>query len=405
MKKLFSSGNICKIVGNAFETAGGLLSIIAAVFLCCGCKNASRSGNEAAAMSKSFFDGGILKYAEYLKMSGDTLRTVNEWEGKNPVTETFILVPRDSVKILAANPNAIPVPVKSCVCMSTSFLAYLDILGQDGGVKALSGTQFVYNDHIRKLIKEGEILDIGAETSPNYELIMSLKPDVVFAYGISGNDNTYIDKLRHLGLRVIPLNDYLERTPLAKLEYIKMFGTLTGTRAAADSIFAAREASYLKIKNECAKSLADKHMPATRVLLNMPFKGVWYIPGGKNYTSNLIKDAGGDILGSDPDATTSSQVSFETIYSFASRADIWLHPNSVSTLAALAADNQMYKNIPAFEDGAVFNNTKRSTPGGGSDFWETGAVEPQEILQDLIQILHPDLAQPGRTLKYYIQLK
>lgn len=398
MKKDFSARLV-------FNIAGGLFFIYAIMLFAVSCKNSAKRANEVSAMSKSVFDGGALKYSEYLKMSGDTLKTINEWEGKSAVTEIFILVPRDSAKLLAENPNAIPVPIKTCICMSTSFLAYLDVLGQTDGVKALSGTQFVYNKHIKQLIKGGKIADIGAETSPNYELMMSIKPDVVFAYGISGNDNTYIDKLRHLGLRVIPVNDYLEKTPLAKMEYIKMFGTLTGTRGAADSIFASREGDYLKIKSNCAKALADKHMPATRVLINMPFKGVWYIPGGKNYTSNLIKDAGGEILGADPDASASSQVSFETVYSLASRADVWLHPNTVSTLSVLLADNPMYKNIPAFQDGAVFNNIKRSTPGGGSDFWETGAVEPQEILLDLIQILHPDLGQKGRALKYYIQLK
>jgi iron complex transport system substrate-binding protein len=289
--------------------------------------------------------------------------------------------------------------------MSTSFLAYLNALGQSTAVKALSGTQFVYNEDVKKLIAAGGITDIGAETSPNYEKIMSLKPDVIFAYGISGNDNTYIEKLRHLGLRVIPLNDYLERTPLAKMEYLKFFGLVTGTERSADSIFASRANEYVKIKNDCAKALENRNIKETKVLLNMPFKGIWYIPGGKNYTSNLIKDAGGEILGTDPEGTSSAQVSFEKIYALAAHADVWLHPNTVSTLSALAADNPLYKNIPAFAKKQVYNNTKRSTPGGGSDFWEGGAVEPQEILQDLIQIMHPEIAQKGRELKYYILLK
>lgn len=386
---------------------GGLFFLLMLTFVSAGCLNAVRSDNKRIAKSNE--DGisvvNSMQYAEYLKISGDTVETINDWKGKAPVAETFILVPRDSVKLLANNPNAIPVPVRSCVCMSTSFLAYLNVLGQSSSVKALSGTQFVYNEDVKKLIAEGKIADIGAESAPNYEKIMSLKPDVIFAYGISGNDNTYIEKLRHLGLRVIPINDYLERTPLAKMEYFKFFGLVTGTEHSADSIFASRAKAYVKIKNDCAKGLADRHIKKTKVLLNMPFKGIWYIPGGKNYTSNLIKDAGGEILGTDPEGSSSAQVSFEKIYALAAHADIWLHPNTVSTFAALAADNPLYKKIPAFSKKQVYNNTKRSTPGGGSDFWESGAVEPQEILQDLIQIMHPELAPKGRELKYYIPLK
>ncbi len=391
----------------SFRTTGGLFFLLMLTFVSAGCRNSARSDNKCIAEfngdSISVVDS--MQYAEYLKISGDTVETINDWKGKAPVAETFILVPRDSAKLLANNPNAIPVPVRSCVCMSTSFLAYLNVLGQSSSVKALSGTQFVYNEDVKKLIAEGKIADIGAESAPNYEKIMSLKPDIIFAYGISGNDNTYIEKLRHLGLRVISINDYLERTPLAKMEYFKFFGLVTGTEHAADSIFASRAKEYVKIKNDCAKELAGRHINKTKVLLNMPFKGIWYIPGGKNYTSNLIKDAGGEILGTDPEGSSSAQVSFEKIYALAADADIWLHPNTVSTFAALAADNPLYKKIPAFYKKQVYNNTKRSTPGGGSDFWESGAVEPQEILQDLIQIMHPELAPKGRELKYYIPLK
>jgi len=262
----------------SFRITGGLFFLLMLTFVSAGCRNSARSDNKCIAEfngdSISVVDS--MQYAEYLKISGDTVETINDWKGKAPVAETFILVPRDSVKLLANNPNAIPVPVRSCVCMSTSFLAYLNVLGQSSSVKALSGTQFVYNEGVKKLIAEGKIADIGAESAPNYEKIMSLKPDVIFAYGISGNDNTYIEKLRHLGLRVIPINDYLERTPLAKMEYFKFFGLVTGTEHAADSIFASRAKEYVKIKNDCAKKLADKHIKKTKVLLNMPFKDMVY---------------------------------------------------------------------------------------------------------------------------------
>ena len=55
----------------------------------------------------------------------------------------------------------------------------------------------------------------------------------------------------------------------------------------------------------------------------------------------------------------------------------------------------------------MFNNVKRVTPEGGSDYWESGAVNPAEILKDLIQIFHPDIAEknfPGREMVYYIRL-
>ena len=54
-------------------------------------------------------------------------------------------------------------------------------------------------------------------------------------------------------------------------------------------------------------------------------------------------------------------------------------------------------------NGQVYNNTRRRTPAGGSDFWESGAVHPELILQDLTAIFYP--ASGIDTLTYYQRLK
>jgi iron complex transport system substrate-binding protein len=86
------------------------------------------------------------------------------------------------------------------------------------------------------------------------------------------------------------------------------------------------------------------------------------------------------------------------------RADYWLHPNSINTLDELQRNDPRYATIPAFRQHRVFNNSLRSTPQGGSDFWESGVVRPHIILRDVISILHPDLL-PEHRLVYYKQLQ
>ena len=34
----------------------------------------------------------------------------------------------------------------------------------------------------------------------------------------------------------------------------------------------------------------------------------------------------------------------------------------------------------------IYNNTRRETPAGGNDFWESGCVHPSMILEDLVSI-------------------
>ena len=52
----------------------------------------------------------------------------------------------------------------------------------------------------------------------------------------------------------------------------------------------------------------------------------------------------------------------------------------------------------------MWNNNRRSTSGGGNDFYESGIMHPDVILADLISIFHPDL-MPGYEPRYYTRLK
>ena len=144
-----------------------------------------------------------------------------------------------------------------------------------------------------------------------------------------------------------------------------------------------------------------------KVLINLPFKDIWYVPGSKNYTSILIADAGGRILGSVEGESISSREGFEKMYTLGKEADVWINLNNFSTIGGLLNENPLYKNLQVVKNSQLFNNIKRSTSVGGSDFWESGAVEPAEILKDLITIFHPDVAEAefgSRPMKYYIQL-
>ncbi len=347
------------------------------------------------------------KYAQYFSVSGgnSNIKTVtikNTWSGKAK-DDTYTLVPRDCTALLSKNLYALPYPLKSIVCMSSSHVAYLAALGEERCIKGISGTRFIYNTSVQELIKSGAIEDVGAETLPDYERIMYMKPDAVIAYGISGANNSYIEKLQKLGIKVLTIGDYLENSPLGKMEYLKLFGELTGKRDMADSLFARKANEYLSLKKRISESLGNSKR--TQVMLNAPYNGIWYIPGSENYISQLVRDAGGIILGSRENEVQSAQLGFEQAYIYALQADIWLHPNTINKMDELAAANSLFKNIPAFKNGHIYNNTLRNTPEGGSDFWETGAIEPHIILHDLAHILHPELFEEEYNFKYYLKLE
>lgn len=307
-----------------------------------------------------------MEYACWFGLSGDTLVVTSPYDGTKDTT----LLHR----------------AERLVCMSASHVGYLEALGADSLVTAVSGVRYLANAKVRE-----SAVDIGYDSSPDFETIVRLNPDYVLMYAISQADTPAITKLRDLGIQVLILHEHLEPHPLGRAEYIKLFGTFAGCPDKADSIFTAVRDNYLSL------AVPEKHV---KVLLNIPYGDQWYVPGKDNYLSRLIEDAGGKILGSG-EGSQSSVISVEKAYELSCEADFWLHPGWCSTKEDLAGVHPLFAHFPVLQK-EVWNNTAQSTPGGGNAFWETGPVRPDLILSDLTRIF--SASAPSDSLNYYVKL-
>lgn len=281
------------------------------------------------------------------------------------------------------------------VCMSSSYAACLSAIGSTGAICGISGVKYISDTAVCRLAGEGRIAEVGSDAMPDYERIAALKPDIVVAYRMPGSD--MVQNLKSLGIRVLQLNDYLENSPLGRASYIRIFGVLTARLAAADSVFGAVSARYRQLADKVNADVSVK-----KVLMNIPYADAWYVPGGDNYMSRLVEDAGGRILGSMPGQTESSIISTEKAFTLSREADLWLNTGWCDTMEQLYGSNAMFK---SFGIRNVFNNTLRVNGSGGNDFWESGAVHPDWILHDLLLIMHPELVSgDGEALHYYRKL-
>ena len=202
-------------------------------------------------------------------------------------------------------------PVRSIVCMSSSYIGFLDALGCDSVATAVSGLAYVSDPEVR-----AHAVDVGYDAALDYETILKLRPDLVLTYAVSAAEPPYLQKLRDLGIRTAVIHEHLESHPLARAEYIKFFGLLTGRAALADSLFSDIRDRYL--------SLVKGTDTPKKVLVNIPYADQWYIPGGDNYMTRLIQDAGGAVLGAVPGRFESSVISVEKAFELAQEADCWL---------------------------------------------------------------------------------
>lgn len=326
-------------------------------------------------------------------------------------------------------------PLQKIVCMSTSHVGFLDAIGAADAVVAVSGCDFVSSPRIRERIAEGLVAEAGYEAAPAYETLYQLQPDVVLSYSLGGA-SPMDERLTELGIRVFTLYEHLESHPLARSEYVRLFGALTGRMDAADSLFAVVSSNYHSLmvssssktpfsEDEPAKNgLASSEKPLyedgggvwdtsssnlpvfedrqQKVLVNLPYAGVWYIPGAESYMARLIRDAGGEVLGSEPGTSQSGMISLERAYELACEADFWLNAGNVQSMDELRRENAAFASFPVAAPGRVYTNSRRANPAGGNDFWESGAVRPDLILKDLRTIF---AGGPEDSLYYYQSVK
>lgn len=299
----------------------------------------------------------------------------------------FSVQPDSSVVVLSpfgGKADTLRGPFRRIVCMSSSYVGFLEAIGREDAVVAVSGLEF--------LGAKVDAVEAGYDAALDYEAIMGARPDLFVTYSVSAAEPGYLGKLRELGIRCTVIHEHLESHPLARAEYVKLFGALTGSLRQADSLFAEVRDRYL--------ALVQPEI-SHKVLINIPYADQWFIPGGDNYMTRLIADAGGEVLGAVPGKQESSVITLETAFQYAQEADFWFHPGWCRTREQLRGVHPLFADFPVLGK-AVWNNTLQATPGGGNRYWETGPVRPDLVLEDLVEIMSGTDKAP---LNYYFPLE
>lgn len=289
------------------------------------------------------------------------------------------------------------VPVDSIVTMSTTYLAYMSMLGVLDRLVGHDNFRYVSTPEVLKRIRAGEIVEVGEGPAANVELLMALDPDVIMTSGLGGREDIH-PKLLEAGFKVVLNADYMETTPLGRSEWIKFIALFFGREKEAENVFRSIERDYQRMR-QMAQGVEDK----PTVFTGAPYQGNWWIAGGRSYVATLLRHAGARYVFADDDSTGSRPVTFESIFASASEADYWLNTGTWNSLAEGLTTDERFRLFEAFRAGRVFNNNARTNGRGGNDYWESGYARPNEILADLIRIFHPHLL-PEHELKYYKRL-
>lgn len=290
-------------------------------------------------------------------------------------------------------------PLEKIMVIPTASLAYLDELDLLSKITGISQKDFIFNPKVQQLIETGKIKEIGSFNELFVEKIILNKPDLMVSTS-SPTLAKFHELIKKEGIKIIYLDEYEETNPIAKAEYIKLFGKLFGKESEANQIFDEIVKNYGEIQSIIRKS-GDKK---PTVFANQIYGDVWYMPGGKSFQAGLIKDAGGDYLWSSDLSSYTLNLSFEAVFAKANDADVWINAGDFPSKKTLLATNQNYEWFSAFKKGSVYNLSKRTNEKGANDYFETGTARPDLVLKDLAKIFHPELF-PQYELYFYKKLE
>ena len=318
----------------------------------------------------------------------------NPWQGASGV----------SAQLLISNGNPVPddfsgqiLPhfARRIICMSSTHIAMLQALGVSDHIVGVSGKEYISNSSIRE---NPDIPDIGYEGFIDYETLAAQKPDLVLLFSVNGA-SAMEPKLRELNIPYLYIGDYVEESPLGKAEWIVPVAEVVGLRDKGIQKFKDIEARYLSLRD----SVAALGLSNPKVMVNAPFLDSWFMPSTTSYIARLIGDASADYVYTKDTGNSSRPIDLEEALSLVSQADYWINIGSLSSLSELKSSFPKFSSAPCVTSGNVFNNNRITSPGGGNDCYESGVVNPDVILRDMVNILHPGVITDSLT--YYHRLE
>lgn len=334
-----------------------------------------------------------LQYSKNLKIGnscGEKVAEIRSIVGNDTLVKRFVLMPkggdRGTLPKGLEGATVLQVPLARAVALSSAQVGFMARLGLENAIVAVGEGKYIADSVLYEQVQKGEVAEVGSGPTLSLEKLLALKPDLVMNFATGGAYDDY-QRIEALGLPLMLTSEWQEEHPLAKAEWIKLFGMLFGKEAQAGTVYEQSKLFYLvtssftSINSSLISDASRLQRP--RVLVGMSYGGVWYAPGGNSYTAQLIQDAGGRYLWAGTEERE-LRLPLEQVIALADSADIWINPGMFSTAEEILGAEPRVARIKAFRERRVFQNDGRKGPGGGNDFYESAVAQPEKMLNDFV---------------------
>lgn len=363
-----------------------ILSLLALLAVSCG----ARGGKDAVPEGK-VEQNLYAKGFEIVHYPNCTAITIADPWDTTSILQRYILVGKGtSLPDNLPSGTVVRTPVENIIMYTTIHVSIWEEMGALEDIIGICEPEYLTSANARSLIADGKISDCGKAASPNVEKIIDIGGEIIVA---SPFEHSGYGQAEKLGIPIFESADYMENHPLGRVEWLKVFGLLSGRKEVADSLFNETCSRY-----NALKEVASKVEKRPRLLSERKYGSTWFIAGGASYMAKMYEDAGADYIFSSNGSTGSVPFSFENIYDAGWDADIWMFKYGMDramTYDDLRSEYKPYEDFAPFKNRRIFTCNTVDTP-----YYEYIAIHPDYILADFLSIFHPEL-MPGYERKCF----
>ncbi|MBQ6207758.1 MAG: sirohydrochlorin cobaltochelatase [Oscillospiraceae bacterium] len=332
------------------------------------------------------------RYAERFSMEDDGAgRVLVTIDG----TERFLIV-RDGAEVPDAPDGAtvLQLPLDGIYVAASSAMDFFRALNALDAVRFTSTAASDWTlDAVRDAMDAGNILYAGKYSAPDFEALLSERCPLAIESTMIYHSPDIREQLESLGVSVLVERSSYETNPLGRLEWIKLYGLLTGHEAEAAAFFDEQAQAVEAI---CAQENTGK----TAAFFSVSPNGYVSVRKPGDYVSETIEMAGGNYVFADSlsDADNSRytvNLQMEAFYAAARDADFLIYDGAIEsdleTLQQLLEKNELFADFKAVKSGDVWrsapNMFQEPTAAGGviADFHAafTGVTDDLTYLRRL----------------------
>ena len=279
---------------------------------------------------------------------GSTLLTIPDAQAK-------FLVRPEGAATLHTVPEGVTVlqqPVQNIYLVSTSAMdlfLHLDALDSI----ALSGTRAEgwYLDEARQAMLDGRIAYAGKYSAPDYEQILAANCGLAIENTMIYHTPEVKEQLERFGIPVLVERSSYESDPLARMEWIKLYGILLGREEQAEQVFSAQETAVQPI-------LSQKPTGKSCAFFSLTTNNLATVRKGSDYVARMIEMAGGSYVFADltdnGNSLATMNLPLEDFYAGAKDADVLIYNSAIEGM--IASVSQLTERFPLLNEFKAVQN-------------------------------------------------